>query len=467
MIRRHGAGLRALLMAADASVAILVVVAVYAFRYAVTPDASPIDGFGSVVAPIILYALIWVVLLFLVGEYRLRSRWTLKSEAMGIARATVWLGMLSLSLLLLSDFTEVSRAFLLLLFPVQGLATIATRATLRAAFMDLRRRGRNNRFVLVLGTGPSAIEFARKVEHHSAYGLRVAGFLGDQPPGSYTSQPYLGPISDMLRIFHEQIVDEVAFCLPRTEWSLVEDLIQLCQEEGKIVRIPLESPQVESRMQFVEELDGIAVLSIVQGPDRVLSMALKRLVDIVGAGLALILLSPVIIGAALYIRWKDGGPILFRQTRVGIHGRPFTILKFRTMVKDAEQRYGEVAGHSSTNGAAFKMKMDPRITPWGRVLRGLSIDELPQLTNVLRGEMSLVGPRPAPPREVDVYDGWHRRRLSMKPGMTGLWQISSRIDEDFNARARLDLDYIDRWSLWLDLRIVARTVPAVLQANGH
>jgi exopolysaccharide biosynthesis polyprenyl glycosylphosphotransferase len=271
----------------------------------------------------------------------------------------------------------------------------------------------------------------------------------------------------MLKVFHEQIVDEVAFCVPRTEWNLVEDMIQLCQDEGKIVRIPLESPQVESRMQFVEELDGTAVLSIVQGPDRVLAMALKRLFDIVVSSIALILLSPVILGAALYIRWHDGGPILFRQKRVGMHGRTFTILKFRTMVKDAELRYGEVATSSCTNGAAFKMRADPRITTWGRVLRGTSIDELPQLWNVLRSDMSLVGPRPAPPREVDVYDGWHRRRLSMKPGMTGLWQISSRIDADFDARARLDLDYIDRWSLLLDLRIVARTVPAVLQANGH
>ncbi len=454
-------------MAADAAVAIMVVLAVYAFRYAVTPDDSPIDGFASVLAPIVLYAVIWVVLLFLVGEYRVRSRWTLKSEALGIARATVWLALLSLSLLMLSDFTEISRVFLLLLFPVQGLATIATRATLRATFMSIRRRGYNNRHVLVLGTGPTALEFARKIEHHSAYGLRVVGYLGDRPPGSYTSQPYLGPISDMLKVFHEQIVDEVAFCVPRTEWNLVEDMIQLCQDEGKIVRIPLESPQVESRMQFVEELDGTAVLSIVQGPDRVLSMALKRLFDIVVSSMALIVLSPVILGAVLYIRWHDGGPVLFRQKRVGMHGRTFTILKFRTMVKDAEQRYGEFATSSFTNGAAFKMKQDPRITSWGRFLRTSSIDELPQLWNVLRSDMSLVGPRPAPPREVDVYDGWHRRRLSMKPGMTGLWQISSRIDADFDARARLDLDYIDRWSLLLDLRIVARTVPAVLQANGH
>jgi lipopolysaccharide/colanic/teichoic acid biosynthesis glycosyltransferase len=152
---------------------------------------------------------------------------------------------------------------------------------------------------------------------------------------------------------------------------------------------------------------------------------------------------------------------------VGINGRRFRIVKFRTMVLDAEARYHELQHLSDTRGAAFKMIDDPRITPWGRLLRKFSIDELPQLWNVLRGEMSLVGPRPAPPREVDIYDPWHRRRLSMKPGLTGLWQVSSRLDEDFDDRATLDLDYIDRWSLLLDLQIVARTVPAVLRPAGH
>jgi lipopolysaccharide/colanic/teichoic acid biosynthesis glycosyltransferase len=164
---------------------------------------------------------------------------------------------------------------------------------------------------------------------------------------------------------------------------------------------------------------------------------------------------------------KDGRPILFTQTRVGIHGRPFRMVKFRTMVREAEERYTEVEPLNGINGPAFKVRDDPRIAPWGRVLRRTSIDELPQLWNVLRGEMSLVGPRPAPPREVQGYDLWHRRRLSMKPGLTGLWQISSRLDEQFDDRAALDLAYIDRWSLWLDLSIVARTLPALLREPGH
>ena len=184
-------------------------------------------------------------------------------------------------------------------------------------------------------------------------------------------------------------------------------------------------------------------------------------------GRACFVLSPLLLLVGIYIIIHDGRPVLFVQNCVGVQGRTFRIIKFRTMTRDAEDRYGEVVALNDTRGPAFKSKDDPRVLSWGRVLRRTSVDELPQLWNVLRGEMSLVGPRPAPPREVQGYDLWHRRRLSMKPGLTGLWQISSRLDRDFDDRATLDLDYIDRWSLRLDPRIVMRTLPALLRQPGH
>ena len=198
-----------------------------------------------------------------------------------------------------------------------------------------------------------------------------------------------------------------------------------------------------------------------------LELGAKRAIDIAGSIAGLVILAPCLLAVALLILLVDGRPVLFVQQRVGHRGRTFRLLKFRTMDRDAEERFPEVMPLSDTRGASFKMRDDPRITALGRLLRRSSIDELPQLWNVLRGEMSLVGPRPAPTREVDCYAAWHRRRLTMKPGMTGLWQVASRFDADFDDRATLDLAYIDGWSLALDLQILIRTVPAVVACTGR
>lgn len=200
---------------------------------------------------------------------------------------------------------------------------------------------------------------------------------------------------------------------------------------------------------------------------RKLQLALKRAIDVVGAAAGLVLLSPILVITAVAVYLTDGSPVLFRQPRVGFRGRPFTIVKFRTMCHDAEARYAELAALSDTRGAAFKMTNDPRITRIGRILRKTSIDELPQLWNVLRGEMSLVGPRPAPPREVILYEAWHLQRLTVKPGITGAWQISARLDDDFDRRAALDIEYVEAWSLLLDLRILIGTIPALIRQPGR
>jgi exopolysaccharide biosynthesis polyprenyl glycosylphosphotransferase len=240
-------------------------------------------------------------------------------------------------------------------------------------------------------------------------------------------------------------------------------IAHLCEEEGKIVRVPVNVLDRAFAAARVEELDGTPVYSLVSGPDRVLSLIAKRTIDVVVAAAGLVVLSPVLLATALAVRLREGPPVLFRQVRVGLHGRRFEVLKFRTMSIDAEAKYAELVDRSDPR--AFKLTDDPRITPTGRFLRRTSLDELPQLWNVLRGEMSLVGPRPAPPREVDAYDLWHRRRLSMKPGITGLWQVSARRTDDFDDRAQLDLSYIDRWSLWLDFKILARTIPAAFEGR--
>jgi len=276
----------------------------------------------------------------------------------------------------------------------------------------------------------------------------------------------LGSIEEIEQIFHDRVVDEVAVCLEPAFLRYLDPVTRLAADEGKVVRVPVDPIGISLPNSRQEEFEGFVVRSLVFGQEHELGLAVKRAADIAGSLIGLLVLSPLLLGTALAIRQRDGPPVLFRQTRVGLSGRPFTIHKFRTMVADADERYNEVAAFSDTRGAAFKMVHDPRVTPTGAFLRRTSLDELPQLWNVLRGDMSLIGPRPAPPREVAGYDIWHRRRLSMKPGITGLWQVGLRMDAHFDDRAQLDLAYIDRWSLLLDLKILLRTVPAVLGRTG-
>ena len=207
--------------------------------------------------------------------------------------------------------------------------------------------------------------------------------------------------------------------------------------------------------------------SLVHDGQREAGLIMKRAIDIVGAAVGLVVLSPLLLVTAFAVRRSTALAALFRQTRVGLHGRPFTIYKFRTMVVDAESRLDEVLHLNERTGMAFKATEDPRMTSIGRWLRRTSIDELPQLWNVLTGTMSLVGPRPSLPSEVGEYDVWHRRRLSMKPGITGLWQVEARHEPDFDEWVERDLTYIDGWTIWLDLKILARTLPVLLTQGGR
>jgi len=460
--------LRLVLVLADGLTAAAVFLLVSLVRFEVDPAALWSVGIDVSVAAA-LFAVTWVTVFWVLGLYRLRARWGLMAEARDIARGTVAVAATSLALLFIFHQDNVSRLFLALLFVVQPAVMLAGRMVLRRWFEARRRRGRDLNHMLIAGTGPFAETFANRIEANHALGIRVVGHLtvpGDQQPPSVT-RPVLGTVEEMPSIFRRQVIDEVGVCLAAGSVAYLDPIVTIAADEGKTVRVPRDAEEGILAGALQEEFDGFFVQSVVHDGQRELERALKRVIDVVGASIGLIVLSPLIVGTALAIRVRDGSPILFRQVRVGRHGRPFTIYKFRTMVTDAEDRYDELAAHSDTRGAAFKMENDPRVTRLGRVLRKWTLDELPQLFNVLTGDMSLVGPRPAPPREVDAYDIWHRRRLSVRPGMTGLWQVQARFDHHFDDRAELDLRYIDQWSLWMDLGILLRTVPAVLTPRGR
>jgi exopolysaccharide biosynthesis polyprenyl glycosylphosphotransferase len=465
MLRRHAFGFRTLLMFADAGLAILLLAFLSIARFGDAWLATWRPVLAQPAAFAMGYAVVWVAVLWFHGLYRPRARWTIRSEGIAIGRAVIVLGLITGTVLFAFRLPDVSRIFLIALFPAQWALTLATRVALRIAFERLRARGYNLRYVLVVGASQRGQAFATKLESHRELGLRVRGFLDDdrvQLPAKWT---HLGPISRVEQLLHEDVIDEVALCLPFTQWDEMNAIAHLCEEEGKIVRVPIDMLERAFASGRIEELDGTPVYSMVSGPDRIAAFVVKRGLDAAVAAAALIVLSPLLLAIAVTIRRRDGAPVLFRQTRIGLHGRRFQVLKFRTMVAGAEAMLDELAGQSEVAGAAFKMTADPRVTSMGRFLRRTSLDELPQLWNVLKGEMSLVGPRPALPREVESYDLWHRRRLSMKPGITGLWQVSARSSASFDTWAQLDLSYIDRWSLWLDIKILARTLPAALEGR--
>lgn len=466
MTRRHLMTLQLVLMLGDAVAAGFVFLAVSRVRFDADPNAHWSVGLDIGTAAV-LFAVMWVTVLWAVGLYRLRVRWSLLSDARDLAKGTLIALAVTLSMLFLTHQDAVSRVFLAALFVTQPAVTLAGRGLLRFWFDILRRRGLDTTYMLVVGTGRVAQEFADRVEAHRGLGIRVIGHLTVDGENQSIARPTLGSVNDLAAIFRATTVDEVAICLPPGTTTQLEPIVSVAAEEGKTVRVPSDPQDELLGNALVEDFDGLIVRSVIHDSHRDLELALKRILDIFGAALGLVLLSPVLLVTAVAIRTRDGSPVLFRQIRIGRHGRPFTIYKFRTMEPDAEQRFSEIAASSYTKGPAFKMRDDPRVTALGRFLRASSIDELPQLINVLRGDMSLVGPRPAPPREVDQYDMWHRRRLSMRPGMTGLWQIKTRIDDHFDDRAELDLQYIDQWTFWRDLTILAMTVPSLVIARGR
>jgi exopolysaccharide biosynthesis polyprenyl glycosylphosphotransferase len=275
-------------------------------------------------------------------------------------------------------------------------------------------------------------------------------------------------VEQLNSVIADQTVDEVLVALPMDKYGpLVEAIVHQCEEQGIIVRLRTEMSNLHVARSYIDQLEGLAVLTIQSGPPDSWRLVIKRLMDIVVSAGVLIALAPVLVAVSILIKLESCGPIFFTQERVGYNKRRFKILKFRTMVTGSDQQQQALEHLNEADGPVFKIKNDPRITGFGRFLRRFSIDELPQLVNVLRGDMSLVGPRPLPVRDVERIElRWHKRRFSIRPGITCLWQVNGRSEIGFDQWVRMDLEYIDRWSLALDFRILLKTLPAVLQGPG-
>ena len=363
--------------------------------------------------------------------------------------------------------TDISRTFVLVSGVMMFIFLLAGRAISHSGVYWMRERLNRYYYCLVVGCGSRAREVATLIGESS--GLRLLGFVDpdqDQPKRQKIGEFPVYPLVDVENILQERVVDEVIFAVSMQELARLEPLILHCANVGMRVRVQLEFlPAAYSRV-YLEKFRDVELLSLSSAPESELLLFFKRAFDVVLAAVSLALLSPLMLAVAAAIRITSPGPVLFQQTRCGLGGRRFTLYKFRSMINNAEQLRAELHELNDLDGAAFKLRNDPRITPVGRWLRRFSIDELPQLWNVLRGDMSFVGPRPAVPEEVDQYEPWQRRRLRMRPGLTCIWVLEGRNHLDFNRWIQLDLTYIDTWSLWLDAKIFLRTIPIVISGRG-
>jgi len=319
-------------------------------------------------------------------------------------------------------------------------------------------QGQNKRHFVLIGTKEETVRMRQEIKERPEENIHIIAELNLNDT----------TVDQLVQVLHEHSVNGVILSAKHAYFEQVEEAIRACELEGVEAWLIADFFKTQISRTTFDDFYGQPVMVFRTTPEAGWQSALKRPFDLLGSMLVLIGLSPLYLLIALLIKFTSRGPVLFRQQRSGLNGRPFTIYKFRTMTADAEERKKDLTALNEMRGPVFKVTNDPRITPIGRILRKYSLDEFPQFFNVLRGEMSLVGPRPLPVDEVKRFDDFsHRRRLSVKPGLTCLWQVSGRNNVvDFKDWVRLDLEYIDNWSLWLDVKIIWRTVPVVLGGVG-
>jgi exopolysaccharide biosynthesis polyprenyl glycosylphosphotransferase len=415
---------------------------------------------------IVLFA--WIGTSSVMGLYGSQRREGLRHELSGLFKAVAAVALIALAVAVASrsagapvldrGLVGLATAFLLL---------ASSRVALRLAANFVRRRNYNLRYFAVVGSGDEAEAVVAQVAEHAHWGYAFLGYVREPgAPAETGDAPVLGSLDDLQRLLGDHVIDEVIFAARRGRLDWIEGAVQLCREQGVLVRIVLDDFAGASSRLMVTETGAHAMLTISSTPTGSLGLAAKRAFDLLASATALVLLSPVLIAIAIAIRRDSAGPVFFKQRRVGLSGREFDFFKFRSMRVGAEAELALLRASNEMDGPVFKMRLDPRITRVGRFLRKTSLDELPQFWNVLRGQMSLVGPRPPLPAEVRQYKPWQRRRLSVKPGITCTWQVSGRNEIDFEQWMRLDLAYIDGWTFWGDITICLKTVPAVLFARG-
>ena len=444
------------------------------------PALAPLKDYVIV----LLFSLIsYTVLLNFFGAYS-SMRFSTPIQLLGLSILVSGLVFFFLAAMLFTLKINLSRSFIALFCTLVGLSLTAERYVALSVLRFLRRSGRNFRNVIICGTGEQALRIADEIVRRPELGIRIRGFSSlaeDDRQSDETrnfrnqlrsfpnriSRRIIWGVDSLDRSLKDYAIDELIFTDVIDVMPAVQEMMFRCSEQGIRTTLAADLFSMGMVKSGISYFGSMPLIHYQTPPGDRWELGVKRLIDIVVSSSLLVMLSPVFLLVALAVRLSSPGAIIYKQRRVGLNGRLFDLYKFRSMEDGAEQRLDELREFNEMSGPVFKMSDDPRVTPIGRFLRRYSIDELPQLFNVVRGDMSLVGPRPQMAGEVSLYERRDRRRLSMRPGLTCTWQVSGRNNiNDFDVWVKLDLDYIDNWSLRRDFLLIFRTIPAVIFGNG-
>ncbi|MCR8635970.1 sugar transferase [Paenibacillus radicis (ex Xue et al. 2023)] len=413
----------------------------------------------------VISSTIYIFFVYRYKIFRFRSQSGLADELFKVAKAYSFSILITIGASFLLKYIDLSRIVIASYWITAIVSSVIVRSIKRLIYIRLAKEGTLSKNVVIVGAGKFGKSLMDELTHYKYLGYHIVGFVDDNEQDDFEHYKYLGPISKINEILKNNLVEEIIITIP-SERELVNKLItDLRKLDINIKIIPDLYNLVMSTVQ-IGNINSLPVVTLVKTPMRGLGLAAKRCMDMIASSLLILFISPIYILTAIAIKLDSKGSIIYKQQRIGRNGKPFSMLKFRSMVSDADLLLKKLENKNEVDGIAFKMKDDPRITKIGKFIRKYSIDELPQLFNVLLGNMSLVGPRPPLPYEVERYSDWEWRRLEVLPGITGLWQVSGRSDLSFQQWMSLDIYYIENWSIAFDIKILLKTIPVVLKGEG-
>lgn len=440
-----------------------------AFRIT-TGISSPFQISSRHLWAVAAFSVIWVVIFTKQNAYSYQRFTSLKKEIKIVTRTTIFGVFLFFSAIFLLRFGYIPRSYIIIFAFISFISLSLEKVVLFNIAQMLRKKGKNRKKIIVVGTGTRAKSFIEIVVKNPGCGLDVVGLItGDKAKVGMEFYGYkvIGSNEDIEKILHQNPVDEVMICVSTKRFDQIRQILECCEREGVQVRLSSDFFGKIAKQVTIDQVYELPIISFIMTPDKEWSLYLKRLIDIAVSAMLLIILLPVFLIFAALIKLTSKGPVFYQWNVIGLNKKPFRSWKFRTMIPEADGMKASLESQNIMKGPVFKVKDDPRVTKLGKFLRKYSLDELPQLWSVLKGDMSLVGPRPAGPHELARYESWQRRKLSIRPGITCLWQVSGRNKiDDFDQWAKLDLEYIDNWSLRLDLKILLRTIAAVVKGSG-